>query len=115
MKLQIDGAAEGFAAKLKGQDKEDWKKLQEELATFDRLKPRENPQARFVTEFGPVAPAVYVPDKKKLARSSPVSCRDRSRPAAIPSPGPEAQTSAAARPSRSGSRNPTIRSRRGSL
>jgi hypothetical protein len=71
MKLQVDGAAEGFAAKLKGQDKEDWKKLQEELARFEHLKPKQHPQARMVSEFGPAAPAVFIPDKQRQGAVEP--------------------------------------------
>ena len=37
MKLQVDGAAEGFASKLKGKDKDDWSKLQVELASVRSL------------------------------------------------------------------------------
>jgi hypothetical protein len=94
MKLQVDGAAEGFAAKLKGKDKEDWKKLQDELATFDRLKPQQHPQARMVSEFGPTAPVVFIPDKQRQGAVEPgfLSVIDPG-PAVIPPPPEDSSTS----------------------
>jgi hypothetical protein len=94
MKLQVDGAAEGFAAKLKGEDKENWKKLQDELATFDHLKPRYQPQARMVSEFGPTAPVVFIPDKQRLGPVEPgfLSVIDPD-PAVIPTPPEDSTTS----------------------
>ena len=94
MKLQVDGAAEGFASKLKGQDNEDWKKLQEELARFDHLKPKDQPQARMVSEFGPTAPVVYIPDKQRMGPVDPgfLSVIDP-EPATIPTPPEDSPTS----------------------
>jgi len=94
MRLQVDGAAEGFAAKLKGKDKEDWKKLQEELATFDGLKPKQQPQARTVSEFGPTAPVVFIPDKQRMGPVDPgfLSVIDP-EPARIPAPAEDSPTS----------------------
>ncbi len=94
MKLQVDGAAEGFAAKLKGQDKTDWLALQNELAAFDHLKPRQPSQARTVSEFGPTAPVVFVPDKQRLGPVDPgfLSVIDP-EPASIPAPLPDSPTS----------------------
>ncbi|OAI52719.1 hypothetical protein AYO47_05980 [Planctomyces sp. SCGC AG-212-M04] len=94
MRLQIDGAAEGFASKLKGKDKEDWAKLQDELAAFNRLKPKHQPQARMVSEFGPTAPVVFIPDKQKMGAVDPgfLSVIDPA-PAPIPTPAEDAPTS----------------------
>jgi cytochrome c553 len=94
MRLQVEGAAEGFASKLKGQDKEDWNKLQDELNAFNRLKPKYQSQARMVSEHGPTAPVVFIPDKQKMGPVDPgfLSVIDAA-PAAIPTPPEDATTS----------------------
>ena len=53
-----------IGAKLKGEKKEAWQKLKDELAKFDHLRPRPIPFVSAVTDIGPVAPEVTIPGRR---------------------------------------------------
>ena len=53
-----------IGAKLKGDKKEAWQKLKEELAKFDHLRPRPLAFIPAVTDIGPVAPEVTIPGRR---------------------------------------------------
>jgi cytochrome c553 len=53
-----------IGAKLKGEKKERWQKLQEELAKFDHLRPAPIAFIPSVTDVGPVAPEVTIPGRR---------------------------------------------------
>src|SRR4029453_19050190 len=53
-----------LTAKLKGEKKERWQKLQEELSKFDHLRPRPIAFIPTVTDVGPVAPEVTIPGRR---------------------------------------------------
>src|SRR5438093_6858155 len=53
-----------ITAKLKGEKKEHWQKLKDELAKFDHLRPRPIPFIPSVTDVGPIAPEVAIPGRR---------------------------------------------------
>src|SRR5262245_11551227 len=53
-----------IGAKLKGEKKEHWQKLKDELAKFDHLRPRPIPIISGVTDIGPIAPEVTIPGRR---------------------------------------------------
>ena len=53
-----------LTGKLKGDKKERWQKLQEELAAYDHLRPRPIAFIPSVTDVGPVAPEVTIPGRR---------------------------------------------------
>jgi hypothetical protein len=67
-----------IGTKLKGEKKENWKKLKDELAKFDDLRPRPIPFIPAVTDVGPVAPEVTIPGRRdvELIPPGPLSVLD---------------------------------------
>jgi cytochrome c553 len=53
-----------IGAKLKGEKKEQWQQLKDELAKFDELRPKPVPFISAVTDIGPVAPPVTIPGRR---------------------------------------------------
>ncbi|HEY2415991.1 MAG TPA: DUF1549 domain-containing protein, partial [Pirellulaceae bacterium] len=53
-----------IGAKLKGEKKEQWQQLTQELAKFDHLRPRPIPFIPSVTDVGPIAPKVTIPGRR---------------------------------------------------
>jgi hypothetical protein len=53
-----------LTAKLKGEKKERWQKLLDELATYDSLRPKPIAFIPSVTDVGPVAPEVTIPGRR---------------------------------------------------
>jgi len=53
-----------IGAKLKGEKKAHWQSLKDELAKFDSLQPRSIAFIPSVTDVGPVAPEVTIPDRR---------------------------------------------------
>jgi hypothetical protein len=53
-----------IGAKLKGEKKEEWQKLKDELAKFDHLRPKPIPFISAVTDIGPIAPEVTIPGRR---------------------------------------------------
>jgi hypothetical protein len=51
-------------AKLKGEKKQHWQSLKDELAKFDHLRPRPIAYIPSVTDVGPVAPEVTIPGRR---------------------------------------------------
>src|SRR5205085_899906 len=88
-----------FAAKLKGEKKEQWQKLKDELAAFDHLRPRPLPFIPSVTDVGPVAPEVTIPGRRDaesiepgpLSVLDPLSRRDHAASIILPVDGPAKQ------------------------
>jgi hypothetical protein len=68
-----------IGAKLKGEKKEEWQKLKDELAKFDHLRPRPVPFISAVTDIGPVAPEVTIPGR----RNGPGSPEEPIEPGAL--------------------------------
>lgn len=52
-------------------ERAEWEGLKQELATFDSLKPAPLPTTLTVTDVGPLAPVVHVPDRPKLGDVAP--------------------------------------------
>ena len=48
-----------------------WEALKQELASFDSHKPPQMPVSQTVTDVGPLAPVVHVPDRPKLGEIEP--------------------------------------------
>jgi hypothetical protein len=71
MQKQVDVEFDNFPRSLKGEKKEQWEALQQELSAFDDQKPAELPQALMVGEFCPQAPSVCIPDKERLGEIAP--------------------------------------------
>jgi cytochrome c553 len=74
-----------IGAKLKGEKKEVWQKLKDELATFDHLRPAPIPFVPAVTDIGPIAPEVTIPGRRNAEpiEPGPLSVLDES-PLTIP-------------------------------
>src|SRR5262249_38592065 len=53
-----------LGAKLRGEKKERWQELQEELAKYDHLRPRPIAFVPTVTDVGPVAPEMTIPGRR---------------------------------------------------
>ena len=72
-------------AKLKGEKKQQWLKLKEQLAEFDALRPRPIALVPAVTDIGPVAPEVTIPGRRTVEPIEPgvLSVLDEA-PTAIP-------------------------------
>jgi hypothetical protein len=91
-----------IGAKIKGEKKERWQKLKEELATFDHLRPRPIAFIPTVTDVGPVAPEVTIPGKREVEVIEPgplsvladdsLSRRDHAALVTRPVDGPAKQT-----------------------
>jgi hypothetical protein len=77
-----------IGAKLKGEKKEAWQKLKDELAKFDHLRPTPIPFISAVTDIGPIAPEVTIPGKRNAEpiEPGPLSVLDESPLAIIPPP-----------------------------
>ncbi len=82
-----------IGAKLKGEKKEAWQKLKDELAKFDHMRPLPIPFIPAVTDIGPIAPEVTIPGKRSGPGSSaepiepgPLSVLDKSPLAVVPPP-----------------------------
>ena len=75
-------------AKLKGEKKEQWLKLKEQLAQFDSLRPRPIAFVPAVTDVGPLAPEVTIPGRRSAELIEPgvLSVLDESPLAIGPSP-----------------------------
>ena len=52
-------------------ERAEWESLKKELATFDAQKPAPLPTTLTVSDFGPLAPVVHVPDRPKLGEIDP--------------------------------------------
>ncbi len=52
-------------------ERAEWEGLKKELATFDSQKPAPLPTTLTVTDVGPLAPVVHVPDRPKLGEVAP--------------------------------------------
>ncbi len=52
-------------------ERAEWESLKQELATFDAQKPAPLPTTLTVTDVGPLAPVVHVPDRPKLGEIAP--------------------------------------------
>ena len=52
-------------------ERAEWESLKQELATFDSQKPAPLPTTLTVTDVGPLAPVVHVPDRPKLGDVAP--------------------------------------------
>jgi len=68
---QVKPELSNVGKKLKGEDKQRWDALQEKLAQFDDLKPKNLPPGLVVTDVGPVAPATYIPGKERRGAIEP--------------------------------------------
>jgi hypothetical protein len=60
-----------LTAKLKGEKKERWQKLHEELAKYDDLRPKPIAFIPTVTDVGPVAPDVTIPGRRDAEAIEP--------------------------------------------
>jgi hypothetical protein len=58
-------------AKLKGEKKEEWQKLKQDLAKFDYLLPRPIPFVSSITDVGPAAPKVTIPGRRDAEEIEP--------------------------------------------
>ncbi len=69
--LQVIDKYKTLATKFKGEEKKTWEALKKELAAFDHLKPKPLATGLTVTDFGTVAPPVFIPSKERLGEIAP--------------------------------------------
>jgi hypothetical protein len=89
-----------LSTKLKGEKKERWQKLKDELAQFDHLRPRPVPFIPGVTDVGPVAPEVTIPGRRDTEpiEPGPLTVLDHAIAGTKPGPGAAELTSFANSP-----------------
>ncbi len=78
-----------IGAKLKGEKKEQWQKLKDELAQFDHLRPRPIPFIPCITDIGPIAPPVTIPGRRDAepVEPGPLTVLEHSLAGTKPGPG----------------------------
>jgi hypothetical protein len=88
-----------ISTKLKGEKKERWQQLKDELAQFDHLRPRPIPFISGITDVGPLAPPVTIPGRRDAEpiEPGPLTVLD-SLAGTKPGPGAPQLTSFAAAP-----------------
>ncbi len=69
--LQVIDKYKTLATKFKGEEKKTWEALKKELAEFDHLKPKPLATGLTVTDFGTIAPPVFIPTKERLGEIAP--------------------------------------------
>ena len=60
-----------IASRIKGEAKERWEALREQLKQFDGLKPKPLPEAFIVTDVGAEPPATFIPGRGNVGRIEP--------------------------------------------
>lgn len=69
--LQVIDKYKTLGTKFKGEEKKTWEALKKELAEFDDLKPEPLPSGLTVTDYGTIAPPIFIPSKERLGEVAP--------------------------------------------